>query len=242
MKEQRSIVLHGKTYPYQLNVSNRARRLRITISESGITLVLPVGFPVREGEAFMSKNSSWILAQMEKHEQRARSERSALPKDVILLRGTATRVKLIEEAARLSRARVEEKNGHLTVALPAGHVEAAPEVLERWLRGLARVEITAMVRQEAQRMHASPRAVTIRDQRTRWGSCSSTGTLSFNWRLIMVPPSVMQYVVVHELAHMSVPNHSRDFWNLVSQYYPAYQEARAWLRKNAALLHPRALE
>jgi predicted metal-dependent hydrolase len=242
MKEQRSIVLHGKTYPYQLNVSPRARRLRITVSDSGITLVLPAGFPVREGEAFMSKNSVWILAQMEKHEQRARSERNTLPKDVILLRGTATRVERKEEATRLSRARVEEQNGHLTLALPAGRTDTAPEVLERWLRGLARVEITNLVRQEARRMHASPKTVTIRDQRTRWGSCSSTGTLSFNWRLIMVPPTVMQYVVVHELAHMSVPNHSRDFWNLVSQYYPAYQEARAWLRKNAPLLHPRALE
>jgi predicted metal-dependent hydrolase len=119
-----------------------------------------------------------------------------------------------------------------------GKKMVVPQVLDRWLRELARTEIQETVARLSARMHVSPKTVAIRDQRTRWGSCSSSGTLSFNWRLIMVPPAVMEYVAVHELAHMTVPNHSADFWHLVAQYYPAYKEARSWLRKNAPLLHP----
>jgi predicted metal-dependent hydrolase len=183
------------------------------------------------------------LQQLERRQKhQAKNAHSLLPKDVILLRGQPTRLEVVEESGRLSRTRIEEKLGRIFVYLPIGKRAAVPQVLTRWLRESARVEIETMVHRQALRMHVSPKTVTIRDQRTRWGSCSSSGTLSFNWRLIMVPPAVMEYVVVHELAHMSVPNHSADFWRLVGQYYPAYKEARTWLRKNAPLLHPHILQ
>jgi predicted metal-dependent hydrolase len=165
-----------------------------------------------------------------------------LPKDVLLLRGKPSRVEIIEEKDRVSRARIVEKLDHLYVYIPSGKSTTAGRVLSHWLSELARQEIEAKVAEKARLMHVSPKAITIRDQRTRWGSCSSRGTLSFNWRLIMVAPSVMEYVVVHELAHMTVPNHSADFWRLVAQYFPAYKEARGWLRKNAPLLHPLLLQ
>jgi hypothetical protein len=106
------------------------------------------------------------------------------------------------------------------------------------MREMARDELTRAVTTHARAMRVSPKGINIRDQRTRWGSCSTRGTLSFNWRLVMAPPEVLNYVVVHELAHLRVPNHSREFWNLVSQYFPAYKEARLWLKRNAARLHP----
>ncbi len=80
--------------------------------------------------------------------------------------------------------------------------------------------------------------VTIRDQRTRWGSCSSRGTLSFNWRLIMAPPDVMDYVVVHELCHLIEPNHSRKFWQLLAGLLPDFRQPRLWLKRNVNLLRP----
>ena len=243
MKEQRSISLHGTPLTYSLSYSTRARRLRISVSDAGVTLVLPVGLSSRDGESFLLKNSAWVLEQLERRQQiQARSARPALPKDVLLLRGRPSRVEIIEEKDRVSRARIVEKTDHLFVYLPSGKNNAAAQILSHWLSELARQEIEAKVAEKAKLMHVSPKAITIRDQRTRWGSCSSRGTLSFNWRLIMAPPTVMEYVVVHELAHMTVPNHSADFWRLVEQYYPAYKEARSWLRKNAPLLHPLLLQ
>jgi predicted metal-dependent hydrolase len=74
--------------------------------------------------------------------------------------------------------------------------------------------------------------LAIRDQRTRWGSCSSRRTLSFNWRLVLAPPEVLDYVAVHELCHLRVPNHSARFWRLVEQRRPGYREPRAWLARH----------
>ena len=243
MKEQRSISLQGISLTYLLSYSTRARRLRISVSDAGVSLVLPLGFSARDGESFLRKNSVWVLEQLERRKKNLSGPaRPLLPKDVLLLRGKPARVEIIEEKERTTRARIIEKVGHLSVYLPAGKSASAAEILTRWLRELARTEIEIKVGELARLMRVSPKAVTIRDQRTRWGSCSSRGTLSFNWRLIMVPPTVMEYVIIHELAHMSVPNHSADFWHLVAQYYPAYKEARSWLRKNASLLHPPVLQ
>jgi hypothetical protein len=104
------------------------------------------------------------------------------------------------------------------------------------MRANARAEIEQVVLEQARRMNAKPKVISIRDQRTRWGSCSSRGNLAFNWRLVMAPPAVLQYVVVHELAHIFELNHSKDFWDIVAKYFPDYKKARTWLRKNASSL------
>ncbi len=238
--EQRHITLRGKTIAYQLKESNRSSRVRISVSDGGVALVIPTGFPPRQGEAFLQKNADWVLQQLEKHQKHAaKVQRNTLPPDVILLKGVPTQVVVIEEAQRKQRVRVDAANGKLTVRTPLGASGAVPAGLESYLRGLARQQIEETVNSEAQRMRVRPSSIIIRDQKTRWGSCSNRGTLSFNWRLIMVPPTVLEYVVIHELAHMIEPNHSADFWSVVAQYYPAYKEARSWLRRNASLLHPK---
>ncbi len=81
-------------------------------------------------------------------------------------------------------------------------------------------------------------SITIRDQKTRWGSCSSTGTLSFNYRLIFAPPRILDYVVVHELCHLTHMNHSKDFWNMVASVMPEYKVHRKWLREHGHELTP----
>src|SRR5206468_5218175 len=103
----------------------------------------------------------------------------------------------------------------------------------RWYRSRAREAITAAVCREADRLglHGYER-IRIGDQRTRWGSCSARGTLSFNWRLVLAPLEVLDYVVVHELAHLLVPNHSPHFWQLVEHRRPQWRAQRAWLREH----------
>ena len=240
--DKHSINLHGKIIEYALKQSQRSRRVRISVSESGVSLIIPYGYSPRDGEAFLARNADWVLQQLEKHRRHAaRTGQKSLPSDVILLRGVPTRIVIIEEPLRKARIRVDEEKGNLVLRIPAGKRAVIPAGLENYLREMARDQIEACVAAQAHRMGVRPKTIVIRDQRTRWGSCSSTGTLSFNWRLIMVPPTVMEYVVIHELAHMVHPNHSTAFWAFVSQYYPAYKEARSWLRKNASLLHPQIL-
>jgi predicted metal-dependent hydrolase len=105
-------------------------------------------------------------------------------------------------------------------------------VSESAARTGARELISALAEEEAERLGVAYRRIRIGGQRTLWGSCSPAGTLSFNWRLVLAPLEVLDYVVVHELCHLRVPNHSRRFWRLVEERRPRWREQRAWLREH----------
>ena len=99
-------------------------------------------------------------------------------------------------------------------------------------RRLARERVTEVAEREARALGVSYRRIAIRDQRTRWGSCSTRGTLSFNWRLVLAPAAVLEYVVVHELCHLREANHSPRFWTLLESARPGFRTERAWLRRH----------
>ena len=105
-------------------------------------------------------------------------------------------------------------------------------VSESAARIAARELVSALAEEEAGRLGVAYRRIRIGGQRTLWGSCSPSGTLSFNWRLVLAPLEVLDYVVVHELCHLHVPDHSRRFWALVERHRPAWREQRAWLREH----------
>ncbi len=103
-------------------------------------------------------------------------------------------------------------------------------VSESQARSAARKLVSTLAKDEAEQIGVEYRRIRIGGQRTLWGSCSPSGTLSFNWRLVLAPPEVLDYVVVHELCHLSVPNHSRQFWALVERHRPHWRQQRDWLR------------
>lgn len=112
----------------------------------------------------------------------------------------------------------------------------ALEAIDRWYRRQARARIEAVTAVEAERLGLHPERVTIRDQKTRWGSCSTSGTLSFNWRLIIGPEHALRYVVIHELVHIEHHNHSRRFWNALTDALPDWKRSALWLRANERAL------
>jgi predicted metal-dependent hydrolase len=148
------------------------------------------------------------------------------PARVVVPRGTSR-----AEVARI----VEERRGwierQLARRVPAlGLDRVALDPAEG--RRLARDRVTRVARREAARLGVTYARIAIRDQRTRWGSCSTRGTLSFNWRLVLAPPAVLEYVVVHELCHLTEPSHSPRFWRLLERARPGFQAERDWLRRH----------
>lgn len=107
---------------------------------------------------------------------------------------------------------------------------------QAWYRQQAWVVIPERVRHFARLTGLKPAAVRITAARRRWGSCGPGGTINFAWRLVMTPPVVIDYVVIHELVHLKIKNHSVKFWDRVGELYPAYKEAKQWLKDNAAML------
>ncbi len=226
--------------PYQIRRSDRARRARITVSREGQTVVvLPRRMPEREAARLVAEHGAWI----DRHVGRISTERARLAARpalgegrVLLVAGEPCRVSTVDvRADRPARGRVEAVAGGVIVRLGRDGRETA-ELLEPWLRQRAREAIGARVAARAIDLGVRPGRITVRDQRSRWASASHNGSLSFSWRLVLAPPFVLDAVVVHELAHLRIRNHSHRFWSLVEGHAPRTPEARRWLREHATEL------
>lgn len=233
------IILGQKTIPYSIRVSSRARRYRIVVSQSGVELVLPEGAPVSKANELMSAHADWLLHHLARLEKaRVKYHQERLPAGVILLEGKTFQVKVSTagKARPTMHIDINQKQVHLNI--PNGSREHPIKHLESLLQKQARQSLKNTVRQRAMQMETHPTQITIRDQRTRWGSCSSKGTISLNWRLIMAPPEVLDYVIVHELCHLKEHNHSKRFWQLVENHCPDFKKRRHWLKVNSGCLRP----
>jgi predicted metal-dependent hydrolase len=215
----------SQAIPYRIRRSDRARRVRVTVGVAeGVEVVLPRRASARDAEAAVHELRDWIDGRLRALE-RARAEAGAPPGHVSYL-GEALR--LVPEPGR---TRAHRRGGELLV--PAG--DPAP-ALERWYRRAARAEIAPRVERAVAEARVDYERLTIRGQRTRWGSCSTTGTLSFNWRLLLAPEPVLDYVVWHEVCHLRVPDHSSRFWRLLARHRPGYREQERWLRRYGSTL------
>jgi predicted metal-dependent hydrolase len=211
---------------YAIRRSDRARRVRITVdAERGVEVVLPSGTPERDAAAAVRELRSWIARrQSEVDRQRAAVRARG---DTVPYLGSVLRA--IEEPGR---RRVNRRGD--TLLVPAG--ATGRPALERWYRRAARVEVGSRLDRACMQVGNAYTSLTIRGQRTRWASCSRAGAMSFNWRLLLAPEAVLEYVVWHEVCHLDVPNHSPRFWALLAERCPRYREHLAWLRRNGPTL------
>jgi predicted metal-dependent hydrolase len=211
---------------YSVRRSTRARRVRVTVDRAGtVEVVLPQRMPLRAAQEAVSELWPWIerrLAEAGRQRAAVRARGDTLP----YLGDTLT---LKPEPGRTRVLRRDE-----VLLVPADH--ARQESLERWYRRMARHEIGARLDRACAIAGLSYTRLTIRDQRTRWGSCSRAGAMSFNWRLLLAPEAVLDYVIWHEVCHLAFMDHSQRFWGLVARYCPEHREHAAWLRRNAGTL------
>jgi predicted metal-dependent hydrolase len=222
---------------YRIRRSGRARYARIDVGGDGVEVVVPDRFPLREVEPFVEQKRPWI----ERTLRRMAESHAELPPARVedggevpyLGERLALRVRV--ERGR-KRSHVVRRGDTLHVALAAPGREPLRSALERWYRRRARVEIGERLDRACAAAGSGYLSLQIRGQRSRWASCSSSGAMSFNWRLLLAPAEVLDYVVEHEVAHLEVPNHSARFWALVAGRCPDYREHERWLRRNGASL------
>lgn len=211
--------------PYQVRRSDRARRVRVSVDlERGVEVVLPRRAAEREAAAAIAELTPWIERRVAELE-RVRAAVAARGETVPYL---GRPLRLVPQPGR---TRVHRRGDALLV--PASDRRPA---LERWFRRAARAEIEPRLERACAVTGSSYARLTIRGQRTRWGSCSPTGALSFNWRLLLAPESVLDYVVWHEVCHLEAMDHSPRFWALLARRCPSYREQVRWLRRHGATL------
>jgi predicted metal-dependent hydrolase len=210
---------------YTIRRSSRARRVRVAVDpRAGVQVTLPARAREREAAAAVAELRPWIERRLA--EARAARERLAVPAGHVPYLGAALRL-----APEPGRVRAHRRGDALLV--PAHDARAA---VERWYRRAARAEVAPRLDAATAALGRSYTRLTIREQRTRWGSCSTTGAMSFNWRLLLAPEPVLDYVVWHEACHLVVMDHSRRFWALLERHVPGYPEPQRWLRANGGAL------
>lgn len=211
--------------PYAVRRSDRARRVRVSVREDGtVEVVLPRRAPARLADEAVVELAPWIerrRAEVDAVRARVAARGDTLPylDETLILRREA------------SRARVHRRGDVLLI--PAVEPDAA---IERWYRRAARDEIVPRVAEATAALGATATKVTIRNQRSRWGSCSASGALSFNWRLLLGPADVLDYVVWHEACHLVHHDHSARFWALLAAHRPDHRRQQRWLRRHGATL------
>jgi predicted metal-dependent hydrolase len=223
------------TLPYRIRRSDRALHARILVDADGVQVVVPRRFPLRNVEPFVQEKRPWI----ERTLRRMRESESEVPRPQIQQGGGIPYLGerlVLDMSAEAGRTRpfVCRRGEELRVVLPAG---ADPRnALEAWYRRQARSEVAVRLDAAVARAGRSYTTLQIRGQRTRWASCSTSGAMSFNWRLLLAPEEILDYVVEHEVAHLDVQDHSERFWRLLASRCPAWQEHEAWLRRHGHAL------
>jgi predicted metal-dependent hydrolase len=211
---------------YTVRRSNRARSVRVRVEPSGeVSVTLPERAREREAAAAVRELRPWIDRRLaDVHAARAAIER--VPGTVPYLGRV---LKLRDEQPR---TRAHRRGDVLLVPAGPGRREA----IERWYRRAARAEAAPRLERAARTLGTSYERLSIRSQRTRWGSASPSGAVSLNWRLLLGPEDVFDYVIWHEACHLVVMDHSPRFWGLLERHLPDYREPRDWLRRNGAAL------
>ena len=211
---------------YTIHRSARARRVRVSVGpHDSVRVTLPARTPEREAAAAVAELRPWIERRLA--EARAVRERLAVPAGHVPYLGG-----LLALRPEPGRSRAHRRGDVLLV--PAG--AAGRPAVERFFRRAARAEIAPRVRDACRALGREATALTIRGQRTRWGSCSAAGALSFNWRLLLGPPEVLDYVVWHEACHLVHLDHAARFWALLAEHRPGYREPQRWLRAHGGAL------
>ncbi|MEA2331650.1 MAG: hypothetical protein QOH58_1788 [Thermoleophilaceae bacterium] len=221
--------------PYRIRRSERARRARILVDGDGVEVVVPRRFPLRDVEPFVEEKRRWIERTLE----RMRETEAELPPARLANGGEVPYLgERLSLGVTIDRRRVREhvaRHGDsLELALPPD--TTVRDALERWYRRRARAEVAPRLDAACARWGSAYTKLQIRGQRTRWASCSSTGAMSFNWRLMLAPPAVLDYVVEHEVVHLDVLDHSQRFWIMLSERVPGWREQERWLRRHGHAL------
>jgi predicted metal-dependent hydrolase len=236
-KRARTVALEvqGIGVPVEVRQHTGARRLTLRVSKTrrAVVVTVPSGCRIEEADRFLKTHIDWVRDRL----GRVPTPVPLADGAIIPLRGSLHRIAFIGPARCSSVVETDGPSPGMPRLLVAGRTEHAARRLKDWLIGEARKDLDRRVTWHARKLGVRARHITLRDQTTRWGSCSASGLLSFSWRLILAPVFVLDYVAAHEVAHLIEMNHGPLFWKLVAGAVPRLEEAKHWLRNEGTDLH-----
>lgn len=230
--ETRTLDVAGRLMPLTIRQHDRATRITLRIEPGGraLKMTIPQGLAAREVNAFLDRHQGWLLTKLAKFSP----DTTLKGGGEILFRGVRHRIEHTGSLRGLTEA--TEVDGHHILRI-SGMPEHAPRRISAFLKKEARADLERLVAVHAGRIGAKVSSISMKDTRSRWGSCSSGGNLSFSWRIVMAPPMVIDYLAAHEVAHLKEMNHGPHFWALCKRLCPQMEEAKTWLKRHGTQLH-----
>jgi predicted metal-dependent hydrolase len=229
------IVIGDIVIPYELKISTRAQRIIICVSEGQVKVSVPVGVTERQVQEFVSAKRQWIFKHWQQYqEQQTLKARKAYKSGQIFpYCGRNLTIRVGEHRYKTIGVRLIQDS--LWINFPEKTpLEKRPDYIKEalifWYKNQARQIFRDKLDHYAGIMGVEYKALKIKEQKTKWGSCSAQGNINLNWKVIMAPDVVIDYLIIHELAHLKYLNHSRDFWDLVSDYMKDYKQWKKWLK------------
>ncbi len=229
-------------FEYTIRRSQRAKRTRIVVTNEKVEVVAPDGISERRIHAFVNSQAGWVSRSIKKIRSQKRNIVDLAPAvyqegAIIPFQGEKYELRIQNGVESV----VNRTEKIMTVESPcfadlSKKSEEIRQLIISWMKQQARIEVERYMERHKPLLCLRPGKIRIKTQKSRWGSCGIHNDININWLLILAPPEVLEYVVVHELCHIRERNHSARFWQLVAAHLPAYQQHRNWLKLNGASL------
>ena len=230
-----ALAITGLEVPVEVRRHRSARRLTLRVNQTRrvVIVTVPIRCRIDEAGTFVNRHLDWVRSRLHDLPSPIPFEDNV----IVPVRGKDHVVRFASARGRGAVVEFAQLGSGMPVLSVKGAAENAPRRLRDWLYEEARRDLDARVAFHAGRLGLKARRISVRDQGSRWGSCSTSCVLSFSWRLILAPPIVLDYVAAHEVAHLGEMNHGPRFWALVRKTMPDMDVAKAWLLKHGQELH-----
>lgn len=227
--------------PYKIKDSTKAKNIRLVIDNNGLHIIKPLRVKISDVERVLKEKSSWIY----KHYVELLQKKQSMPVrkwetgETLLYLGQNCKINIMGHKKSIASVSFDGDAFYVYMDENTTGEERnllIESVFKKWYRKAAGIVLNERLEHFCRITGLKFRAMRLKEQKTRWGSCSKDGNLNFNWKLIMAPLWVVDYVVLHEVSHLRHLNHSKDFWSLVAHYMPDYKKAQEWLKNHGAAL------
>ena len=226
--------MEGFDFLVEVSRTSRKKSASIELTGRGVTVTVPESLSDKQISDLVTKRSAWIKSKLqEQAEQPGYRAREYVSGETFPYLGKNYRLKIRKD----DLPSVKLKHGYLTVTLAeVTSQQAIKNLVENWYASHALNQLRGKTVRLAKEIGVSPRKVSVKTYKRRWGSCSSDGDIFYNWRIILAPHRIVDYVVIHELCHLRRHDHSSEFWRLVKHYAPDFEDRRGWLKQNSRTL------
>lgn len=227
--------IEGDGFTVNIIKSARRKTMALKVNRHGVSIHIPSTLSLKMAHQFVAQKADWIKLKLEQQADRLPIEKKYCDGEEFLFLGETYSLQLRQQETSLS---VNKVGSHIEVSgrLNRSSETSIKKVLINWYKSQADHYLTMRTQFWAEKTGLKPRSITVKTYKARWGSCRITGDVQFNWKLMLAPPAVIDYVIIHELCHLTHHNHSAAFWQLVAHHYPDFKQTRHWLKNNGMQL------